>query len=297
LVILLLTRQATDVQKFSFFVIIAAIALGSFACNLLTVEEDPSEYPTVFPRYNMEELRAMNTEYSALNNGRLCSTLNEYGFTGFSEIFFENDENPCDRANRQVVEIEMTNPDTLESAAKRVLLQNSKYTGVEDTAALVLSKITPQPGCINCGRPDEYSANIEWSLTFEEQVVDSVTVPGTEIIVFVDALGVNRIWGNWYPQFKVPEFVNFGYLDVQEGMVGWQIDMRNYTGEEQIYTVQEEDITEQPHKVYLPLENEKGLEIRTCWAVPILNSSNENFEGWIAYIDIEEGYLVEMVAK
>ncbi|MEX0722515.1 MAG: hypothetical protein WD357_07695 [Gracilimonas sp.] len=286
-------------QKLTLFVIIAAIAFGSFSCNLLTVEEEASEYPTVFPRYNLEELRAMNAEFHESNNDRVCSTLNEFGFTGFSEILFEKGENPCDRDNpsREVIRIEMTNPDTLEEAAKKVLLQNSAYTGVEDTSLLVLNEITPQPGCINCGDPDEYSANIEWSLTFEEQVVDSVTVPGTEITVFVDALGVNRIWGNWYPDFKIPDFVNFGYLEVQEGMVGWQIDMRNFMGEEEIYTVQEEDVTEQPYKVYLPIENEQGLEIRTCWAVPITNSSNENFEGWIAYIDIEEGHFVEIAAK
>lgn len=197
---------------------------------MLTAEDDPSEYPTVYPRLEMPELREMNTEYHQANDGRLCSTLNEYGFTGFSEILFEDGQNPCDRANRTVIRIEMNNPDTLIAAAKRSLLKNSDYTGVTDTSQLVLNEIKPQPGCINCGRPDEYSANIEWSLTFEEQVIDSVEVPGTEITVFMDALGVNRIWGNWYPEFKVPEFVNFGYLDVQEGMVGWQIDMRNYTG-------------------------------------------------------------------
>jgi hypothetical protein len=122
-------------------------------------------------------------------------------------------------------------------------------------------------------------------------------VPGTEIIVFLDALGVNRIWGNWYPEFKVPEFVSFEYLDVQEGIVGWQIDMRNYTGEETIYTVQEQDVTERPYKVYLPVENEEGLQIRTCWAVPISNSTNENFKGWLAYVDIKEGFLVDLVAR
>lgn len=284
-------------RKFTLLFVIALIALGSISCNLLTAEDDPSEYPTVYPRLEMPELREMNTEYHQANDGRLCSTLNEYGFTGFSEILFEDGQNPCDRANRTVIRIEMNNPDTLIAAAKRSLLKNSDYTGVTDTSQLVLNEIKPQPGCINCGRPDEYSANIEWSLTFEEQVIDSVEVPGTEITVFMDALGVNRIWGNWYPEFKVPEFVNFGYLDVQEGMVGWQIDMRNYTGEETIYTVQEEDVTEYPYKVYLPVENEQGLQIRTCWAVPISNSTNENFEGWLAYVDIKEGFLVDLVAR
>lgn len=284
-------------QKLTLLVVIAFIAVGGISCNLLTAEEDLSEYPTIYPRLEMAELQERNASYHQANNGQLCSTLNEYGFTGFSDILFEEGENPCDRANREVVRIEMNDPDTLVAAAKRSLLKNSEFTGVNDTSQLVLREIIPQPGCINCGTPDEYSANIEWSLTFENQVIDSVEVPGTEIIVFLDALGINRIWGNWYPDFKVPEFVNFGYLDVQEGMVGWQIDMRNYTGEELIYTVKEEDVTEQPYKVYLPIEDEQGLEIRTCWAVPISNTANENFAGWLAYIDIEEGFLVDLIAR
>lgn len=285
-------------QKFTLLVVIALIVLGSISCNLLTAEDEPSEYPTIYPRLKMGELQELNIEYHQANDGRLCSTLNEYGFTGFSKILFEEDEqNPCDRANRTVVRIEMNNADTLVAAAKRSLLKNSIYTGVTDTSKLVLNEISPQPGCINCGSPDEYSANIEWGLTFENQVVDSMEVPGTEIIVFLDALGVNRIWGNWYPEFKVPEFVSFEYLDVQEGIVGWQIDMRNYTGEETIYTVQEQDVTERPYKVYLPVENEEGLQIRTCWAVPISNSTNENFKGWLAYVDIKEGFLVDLVAR
>ncbi|MFD2532600.1 hypothetical protein [Gracilimonas halophila] len=285
-------------QKFTLLVVIALITLGSISCNLLTAEDGPSEYPTVYPRLEMVELQELNNEYHQANDGRLCSTLNEYGLTGFSKVLFEDEEeNPCDRANRSVVRIEMNNSDTLVAAAKRSLLKNSVYTGVRDTSKLVLNEMSPQPGCINCRSPDEYSANIEWSLTFENQVIDSVEIPNTEIIVFLDALGVNRIWGNWYSEFKVPEFVNFGYLDVQEGMVGWQIDMRNYTEEETIYTVQEEDVTEQPYKVYLPVENEEGLQIRTCWAVPISNSANENFEGWLAYVDIKEGFLVDLVAK
>lgn len=284
-------------RKSTLLFVIALIALGSISCNLLTAEDDPSEYPTIYPRLELRELQEMNSEYQQANDGRLCSTLNQYGFTGFSDILFEDGKNPCDRANRTVVRIEMNNPDTLIDAAKHSLLKNSDYTGVTDTSRLVLNEIKPQPGCINCGRPDEYSANIEWSLTFENQVIDSVEVPGTEITVFLDALGVNRIWGNWYPDFKIPEFVNFGYLDVQEGMVGWQIDMRNYTGEETIYIVQEEDVTEQPYKVYLPVENEEGLQIRTCWAVPISNSTNENFEGWLAYVDIKEGFMVDLVAR
>ncbi|MCH2449755.1 MAG: hypothetical protein MK198_06360 [Gracilimonas sp.] len=282
-------------QKLTFLVVIALIALGSISCNLLTVEDEPSEYPTIYPRLEMSELQEMNSEYHQANDGRLCSTLNEYGLTGFSKVLFEDGRSTCQ--DRDVVRIEMNNTDTLESSAKKSLIKNTRYTGVEDTASLRLLRMEPLAGCIICEGPDQKSENIEWKLTFDNQVIDSVEVQGTEIIVILDALGVSEIWGNWYPEFNVPAFVNFGYMDVQEGMKGWEIDMRNYTGEETIYTVQEQDVTERPYKVYLPVENEKGLQIRTCWAVPISNSTNENFKGWFAYVDIKEGFLVDLVAR
>jgi hypothetical protein len=151
-------------------------------------------------------------------------------------------------------------------------------------------------GCIVCSGPNQYSGTIEWKLVFENQQIDSIQVADTEITVIVDAEGTNQIWGNWYPDFDVPDFVNFGYEEVKEGLIGWEIDMRAYTNEQEIYTVQSEDLTAQPYKVYLPVEaeNEMDLEIRTCWAIPISYNGQE-FQGWIAYVDIEEGYLVELV--
>lgn len=269
------------------------------ACNLITAEDDGSDYPTSYPVIEYSQLQEMNEVYHENNNYRICSTLNQFGFTGFSDILFGEQGNPCERDNREVIRIAMNNPDTLEAAAKRVLLENQEYTGVNDTSGLVLTEIIPLPGCINCGRPDEYSENIEWKLTFDEQQVDSILVEGTEITVVLDALGVNRIWGNWYSDFKIPDFVNYGYLEVQEGVVGWEIDMRNYTGSEEIYTISSQDVPQKPEKVYLPHlnSNSSSLEIRACWKLDINYNGDEAFEGWHAYIDIHEGALIKLAGK
>jgi hypothetical protein len=274
------------VQKNTFFIILLGFSFGMISCDLLTISDEALEYPTKYPQLEIGELESLNAEYESANNGRLCSTLNRYGFTGFSKVFFEGDESPCSEENREVVRVEMNNTDTLEAAAQKALLKNSKYTGVEDISALVLKEMTPQSGCIDCGLPSQYSADIAWKVVFENQRIDSVEVKDTEITVFIDAKGVYGIWGNWYADFKIPDFVNFGYLDVMQGMVGWQIDLREYTGVDSIYTVQEEDITEIPEKVYLPIvdKNSNDLEIRTCWAVPILKNK-------------EEGFLVDLVSK
>lgn len=286
-------------QKFILYLLAVAGLFLISACDMLTISDEALEYPTVYSRIELGELQSLNEDYHELNNGRLCSTLNEYGFTGFSEILFENGQNPCERVNRDVIRIEMTNTDTLLSAAKRVLYKNREFTGIQDTNSLRLRSMSPQPGCINCGRPDEYSANIEWSLTFENQYTDSAKVLGTEITVFLDALGVNRIWGNWYADFKTPDFVNFGYVDVQQEMIGMEIDLLQYTGVDTTYSVKSQDLQEIPLKVHYPIEKNNGeeLEIRTCWAIPINYGLDETFPGWTAYVDIEEGVIVDLVTR
>lgn len=267
------------------------------SCNLLTVDETLADYPTVYPSIGFSDLEEMNEEYQSANNNHICSTLNRYGFTGYSELFFEDGVSPC--LTRDVVRILMDNTDTLVTTAKKSLLKNSTYTGVQDTTMLTATEVLPLYGCTICDGPDVNSVPIEWKVTFANQMVDSVEVLETEIVVFIDALGVNRIWGNWYPDFEVPGMVIYGYEEVQDNMVGWKIDMRPYTGEEIIYKVKEQDINGTiPQRIYLPVENEgeQQLELRVCWAIPI-SYEGENFEGWIAYIDIQEGFLVDLRAR
>lgn len=269
--------------------------MGIISCNLLSVDESLADYPTVYSSIGFSDLEQMNEEYQSANNNHICSTLNRYGFTGYSEIFFEDGVSPC--LTRDVVRVVMDNTDTLVSAAKKSLQKNSSYTGVQDTSLLTVKEVLPLYGCTICDGPNVNSVPIEWKVTFGNQFVDSVEVLDTEIAVFIDAVGVNRIWGNWYPDFEVPGFVIYGYEEVQENMIGWQIDMRPYTGEENIYTVKEQDVTTIPERVYLPIEDEgdRKMEVRVCWAVPI-HYEGENFEGWVAYVDIQEGFLVDLKA-
>lgn len=281
-------------KKISFVILLVIVGSGLSSCDLLTVNTDVGEYPSTFHPLETEELEAMNDEYQQANGNHICSTLNEYGLTGFSEVFFQNGVNPC--TNREVVRVEMTNIDTLESAAKASLLKNSVYTGVEDTSGLVLKEMNPLPGCTICEGPNENRVDIEWRLVFQNQTIDSVEVLDTEITVFIDAEGVNRIWGNWYSGIKDPEFIKFGFEEVKEGMEGWKVDMRQYTGSENIYTITEEDLEKAPRKVFLPVVEDEKLKIRACWAIPISYNGEDEFTGWTAYIDIEEGFLVKFDA-
>lgn len=286
--------QTEIVQKITFLFLLIVGLGGFYACDLLTVNTEAGEYPATYNRIELAELKALNEEYHAQNDGHICSTLNEYGLTGFSEILFEDGVSPC--SDREIVRIEMTNTDTLVSSAKKTLLKNNVYTGIEDTSALELKEMEALPGCTICEGPNENRVNIEWKLVFKNQKIDTAEVLDTEITVFLDALGVNRVWGNWYRDIKDPEFIQYGYEEVKKGMEGWQVDMRSYTGSESIYTITEEDLEKTPHKLFLSVEEEDTLKIRACWAVPISYNGGEDFSGWMAYIDIEEGFLVKLSA-
>lgn len=280
-------------QRILLFSLFGVLFLAGISCNLLTAEEPELDYPATYPVIDFSDLQQMNENYQSANDNQICSTLNKYGFTGFSELFFEDSESPC--ADREIVRKEMKYSDTLITTAKRSILKNEEYTGVHDTSLLQVKESMPLYGCTICEGPDVNNVPVEWKITFENQKIDTLELTDTEIVVFIDAEGVNRIWGNWYPDIVIPDFVNYGYMDVQEGMVGWEIDMRSYTGKPEIYTIEVEDLQRRPQKVLLPLENEDRnyLEIRYCWAVPV-DYQGDEFEGWWAYVDIEEGLLVQL---
>ncbi|MAO66026.1 MAG: hypothetical protein CL666_13610 [Balneola sp.] len=283
-------------QRILLFSLFGVLILAGISCNLLTAEEPELDYPTIYTSIEFSDLQQMNEEYQSANDNKICSTLNKYGFTGFSELFFEGGESPC--AEREIVRVEMKDPDTLVSAAKRSILKNEEYTGVQDTSLLEVKESLPLYGCTICDGPNVNNVPIEWKITFKNQKIDTLELPDTEIVVFLDAEGVNRIWGNWYPDIVIPDFVNYGYMDVQEGMVGWEIDLRPYTGKPEIYTIEAGDLQQRPKKVLFPFENEdtNNIEIRYCWAVPV-DFREEDFKGWWAYVDIEEGLLIQIKSR
>lgn len=271
------------------------IVILSPACNLLSVENRRStDYPTQIPKIDLSVLQQMNYEFQNSNESHICSTLNEYGFTGYSEILFDNSESPC--LSREVIRVEMNNQDSLLLAATNSLIKNSKFTGVEDTTTLQLIESQPLYGCTICDGHNVDNVPIEWKLTFREQFIDSTIVENTSITVFIDAKGVNRIWGNWYNDFSIPDFIIHGYRQIQGNMIGWEIDMRSYTGEEKIFTLNESAIREKPYLAFLPVEVDEGLEIRQCWAIPIEYNSEE-FKGWIAYVDVVDGTFIRLSRK
>ncbi len=253
---------------------------------------DFTNYPVKIEPLELEELVALNETYKLENDGHICSTLNEYGYTGFSRVLFPNDENPC--LSREIVRKEIFYSDSLITKSKSSLLKNKIYTNVTDTSALEVTDIVPLYGCIICEGPEENSVPLEYKISFGIQKIGNSEVRDTELTVFIDSVGVNRIWGNWYPDFKSPGLINVGYLEAQKIMIGWQIDMLPFTGENIVFEVTDMHLQKTPIFEYLPFINDQTLELRKTWKVPI-SYTNDSFEGWFANIDVIDGLLLSVV--
>lgn len=262
------------------------------SCDAVVLSE-LSDYPSKIEPLSLLELDELNKMYQSENDDHICSTLNEYGFTGFSRVLFPNDINPC--LSKEVVRVELTNSDSLVTVAKEVLVQNKIYTNVSEISALTVFEVTPLAGCTICEGPDVNSVPIEWKISFSSQELGGINVSGSEISVFIDANGVNRIWGNWYPDFQAPGLINVGYIEAQRLLIGWEFDMNSFTGENEMFVVTDEHITEIPALEFLPFENEGFLELRKTWKV-FISHPNEEFDGWFANVDVIDGLLLEINA-
>ena len=253
------------------------------SCDVFTLEEGVI-YPSTYKQLDIEQVTALNEEYRTLNNNHICSTLNEFGFTGYSEILFEDGLSPC--AGRSEILIAMNEPDTLDAYVQSVLLKNGKFTGVQDENKLSLLAIEPyiiKP--INEG-PGAGSEVISWRLIYDNQSEESLNISSTEIEVIVDALGVNRIWGNHYPDVYIPLVPNVDSEKAQEIVNDYQ----NLQAKLPLCTSPEEVRVSGDKKV-IQHKIEDRIEIRVGWSA--LSSTGNNLETGCRFIvDSMDGSII-----
>jgi hypothetical protein len=253
------------------------------SCDLFTLEEGII-YPSTYHHLELDQVLSLNEEFRNLNDDQICSTLNEFGFTGFSELLFENGVNPC--ADREIVLIAMNEPDTLDLYVQSVLLQNGKFTGVKDENSLSLLSIEPYRVLpINEG-PGVGSEVVEWRLVYGNQIEESVEIPSTEIEVIVDALGVNRIWGHHYPELYIPLMPNVD-PDKAQGIVN---DLQNLQAKLPFCSSPDEIQITNSKKV-IQNKNDDLVEIRIGWAA--IGSVDTGIESDCSFIvDFMDGSII-----
>jgi len=275
-------------------IIYISLALLISRCDVVEVSVIP-DYPITISPIGLLELDDLNTNYHQLNDNSLCSTLNEYGYTGFSRVLFPNDVNPCAAREPEVVELLDPEPHLLK--AKEAVVFNQRFTNVSESEELVLVESLALNGCTICEGPETNSVPLEWKFTFAEQKFGGTPVDGSEITVFVDVNGVNRIWGNWFSEFYAPSLLEVGYLEAEASLVGLEIDLLEYAGVDSTLLLDTETIGRPTTFEIVPKKNESGeLELRKSWIVPI-TFTYQDIHGLFANVDVVDASLIRITSN
>ncbi|MBO6621495.1 MAG: hypothetical protein JJ892_01285 [Balneola sp.] len=268
------------------FICFTAILPG---CESLSLNDKVDEYPVIIERLNISDLEILNQKYHEKNNKQICSTLNEYGFTGYSRVLFPDNVNPCLNRNELKQEIPFNNDLLIQG--KQILKENSEFTGVESTESLVLKDITSLNGCTIC-EGDINSVPLQWKFTFQPQVINDIEVMDSEILVYMDKNGVNRIWGNWFPVTD-PGFVDFGSVAAKEKTLGMKVryaDSMNRVFEQHIT---ENHISGEIELKFVAIQIDERLEVHKVWVFNILQENTEDVR-WNIFISTVSGEVLKV---
>jgi hypothetical protein len=257
-------------------------------CESLSPDAIIEDYPVFIERMEFSDLQALNDVYHQKNDNLICSTLNEYGLTGFSRVLFSNDINPC--LNRSEVKKELTYSDGLLELAKQTLVDNSEFTGVLNKEDLILESSISLNGCTIC-EGDINNVPLQWKFTFQPQLINGIEVDDTNILVYVDVNGVNRIWGNWYPVVD-PGFVEFGSSDALDSVLGLKVRYSNAMNQIFEQEIATEHISGQPELRYSTVKVEKGLEIHKVWIIKVMQENTTQVR-WNILISTVDGQILE----
>lgn len=268
----------------SFAFTASAVLLVSCTDNPVSVPIQDERYPTTFEQLSADSLETLNTLFSQANP-RICTGLNEFGFTTSSTGW------PCTREAVGVGEDPQI--ESLVERAKVTLTQNAKFTGVSDTSSLLFASKLSIPGL--------GGKILALSLSFKSQIYQGLQVQfaNAEIRLILDTVGILAIRGNHYPDIYVPNPVFLPH-QAQRMLVGHVLIWYDFGGAPREYRLTEESFCEdtsiadsllEPVKVILPYKTERGIELRIAWRVNV-GCDEFSFTAWWMYVDIVTGELL-----
>lgn len=244
---------------------LATSCLLLLCCHVMTSCQDKSptapeierSYPTIITPLSADSLAALRQEL-ALANIRLCSGLNEYGFTYDRDVMCE--------ARRSKGLGPDPDHERLAAIAMDTLVRNAKFTGVADSSGLELRKVRRS------------SVPEIAKLTFEEQLYQGLLVDRTYITVVMDTVDVFAISGNHYPDIYVPTPA-ISSEQAQESLIGKVLLFGGFSPPDTL-VVAAEHMNLEPERVILPRKTDEGIELRVTWRVPVAGDY-----GWHIFVD------------
>jgi hypothetical protein len=259
-------------------IILGALIILAQSCGVNEYDET-SNYPTTIYPLSSDKLSKYQSEYQTLNNNKVCTSLNEYGFC-------EYDLTPC--MDRSILRTEITDETKMINMAKEFISKNSKFTGISNIDELQLSSSTGVHGCIKCDGSEGDIKNINWRVCFANQIYNGYEVFNTDLFIFLDINGVYMIGGNWYPKINIPDSNEFDLEKAKQSLYGHKISFLCWTPIN--ITVSAENIQEDARKVIIPYKIEDRIELRVAWEILIYSSGSTPL--WIIYVDVMTGEII-----
>ena len=241
------------------------------ACDIFSPGQDPP-YPTTVAPLDSVTLHHYTNEYQALNNNRICTGLNEYGFCEYHVTSCPG----------RPLSVEITSENEMIERAQEFIARNHKFTGISFPGGLQVStSYGIGPG----------SKHTEWNIIFRNQIYKGYEVLNTAFYVFLDHDGVYMIGGNWYPQITIPDQDNYTLDQAKESLYGHQITFWCWNQVE--ITVSESNIKPESRKVIVPFETDDRMELRVAWEIYIKGSPDSSIPIWVIYIDSMTGEILQ----
>ncbi len=221
------------------------------------------KYPTTLVQLSPDSLQTAK-ELFASENPRICSSLNEYGFTA-GPLCYEQSLGVGDDPDLKL----------LAQMAKDAVLRNSRFTGVVDS--LYFS-----------GRSFWAVGSPMRDVEFRSQKCEGLWVMGTRITARLDTVGVLSIQGNHYRDIYIPR-ARLSAREAQQSIIGMPLRYLDEHGE-QTRLVDHHDFYEQPSRVVLPVKRELSIELRVAWSIPVCYERTS----WYVYVDSVWGDSLEV---
>ena len=248
-------------------ILITTFLIYSCEKSYLLVENDPS-YPTTFEKINPALLNTMRLDY-AYKNIYTLSSLDEYGFCGFSDAVYP----PA----KPLVDTTVSESEAL-AAAKEFISRNLMFTGIKDINDVSFEKVKKMRS-----HPD---GNARWRLSSRNQRIDTFEVESTTIDILTIGREVLYCYGNWFPDIYVPKAFNLTGAEAVKLLINKKVKYVTWAGPQTLVISKESLNKSTTRLVVFPMTNNEVLEMWVAWKVFVPDA------GFIFYVDVMTGRII-----
>lgn len=234
---------------------------------------DPN-YPTILKPLTSAELSQLQKEFNELNDHKIQTQLNKYGFTGKWDFSISHPNPDIPLSKSQAINL-----------AIQCIFKNKKFTNVNDTTLFRSSLIHSSKGNIE---------GTEWILRFSPQVLKGYEVITNFIAVLLYGDGVYCISGFWYPDIYIPEIDIISIDGAKQIISGQKIIWYDIMGNPVEFIVSDDKIGNNIIKTIYPIIENDLTELRLTWKIPILF---DDWVGWHIYVDTMTGEIISTIQE